>query len=33
VRFTMEKDKPLIWQWSRKFWQLIQTQNAQNKWL
>jgi putative peptide zinc metalloprotease protein len=33
VRFTMEKDKPLIWQWSRKFWQLIQTQSAQNKWL
>ncbi len=33
VRFTMEKDKPLIWQWKRKFWQLIQTQSAQNKWL
>ena len=33
VRFTMEKDKPLIWQWGRKFWQLVQTQNAQNKWL
>ena len=33
VRFTMEKDRPLIWQWSRKFWQLIQTQSAQNKWL
>jgi hypothetical protein len=33
VRFTMEKDKPLIWQWQRRFWQLIQTQSAQNKWL
>jgi hypothetical protein len=29
----MEKDKPLIWQWQRRFWQLIQTQSAQNKWL
>lgn len=33
VRFTMEKDRPLIWQWGRKFWQLLQTQNAQNKWI
>jgi hypothetical protein len=33
VRFTMEKDQPLIWQWQRRFWQLIQTQSAQNKWL
>lgn len=33
VRFTMERDRPLIWQWGRKFWQLLQTQNAQNKWL
>ncbi|MDB5322752.1 MAG: peptidase family protein [Phycisphaerales bacterium] len=33
IRFTMEKDKPLIWQWQRRFWQLIQTQSAQNKWL
>jgi len=33
VRLTMERDRPLIWQWGRKFWQLLQTQNAQNKWL
>jgi hypothetical protein len=33
VRFTMEKDRPLLWQWARKFWQLVQTQNASNKWL
>lgn len=33
VRFTMEENKPLLWQWGRKFWQLLQTQNAQNKWL
>lgn len=33
VRFTMERDRPLIWQWGRKFWQLLQTQNAQNKWI
>jgi hypothetical protein len=29
----MEKDRPLLWQWSRKFWQLVQTQSAQSKWL
>jgi putative peptide zinc metalloprotease protein len=33
VRFTMERDRPLLWQWSRKFWQLVQTQSAQSKWL
>jgi hypothetical protein len=33
VRFTMEKDQPLLAQWMRKFWQLIQTQSAQNKWM
>ncbi len=33
VRFTMEHDQPLLYQWGRKFWQLLQTQNAQNKWL
>jgi putative peptide zinc metalloprotease protein len=33
ARFTPEKDRPMIWQWGRKFWQLVQTQNAQNKWL
>ena len=33
VRFTMERDRPLLWQWSRKFWQLVQTQTAQSKWL
>jgi hypothetical protein len=31
ARFTMEKDRPLIWQWSRKFWQLIQSEK--NPWL
>jgi hypothetical protein len=33
VRFTMEKNRPLIWQWGRRFWQLIQTQSQQSKWL
>lgn len=33
VRFTMEQDRPLIWQWGRRFWQLIQTQSTQSKWL
>jgi putative peptide zinc metalloprotease protein len=31
VRFTMAK-RPLIWQWMRRFWQLIQT-NDNGKWL
>jgi hypothetical protein len=33
VRFTMEKNQPLLTQWMRKFWQLVQTQSAQNKWM
>jgi multidrug efflux pump subunit AcrA (membrane-fusion protein) len=33
VRFTMEKNRPLIWQWGRRFWQLIQTQSQQSKWM
>jgi len=31
VRFTMEK-RPLIWQWQRRFWQLIQVHDS-GKWL
>jgi putative peptide zinc metalloprotease protein len=31
VRFTLEK-RPLIWQWSRRFWQLIQANNS-GKWI
>ena len=27
VRFELDR-KPLIWQWSRRFWQLIQTQDS-----
>jgi hypothetical protein len=33
VRFTMEKNRPLIWTWARRFWQLIQTESQQSKWL
>ena len=33
VRFTMEKDRPLLWQWVRKFRQLVQTQSSNSKWL
>jgi putative peptide zinc metalloprotease protein len=33
VRFTMEKDRPLLWQWMRKFRQLVQTQSSSSKWL
>jgi len=33
VRFTMDTDRSLLWQWGRKFFQLLQTQNATNKWL
>ena len=32
VRFKLEK-KPLIWQWGRRFWQLIEAKGASAKWL
>jgi putative peptide zinc metalloprotease protein len=32
VRFTVEA-QPLIWQWGRRFQQLIQTRSSQSKWL
>ena len=32
LRFDMDK-KPLIWQWGRRFWQLVQAHSASNKWL
>ena len=32
VRFKLEK-KPLLWQWGRKFWQLIEAKGASAKWL
>jgi hypothetical protein len=31
LRFTMDKKEPLIRQWGRRFWQLIQA-NSQSKW-
>jgi putative peptide zinc metalloprotease protein len=27
------RDEPLIWQWSRRFWQMVQTQGHNSKWL
>jgi putative peptide zinc metalloprotease protein len=32
IRFKLEK-KPLIWQWGRRFWQLIEAKGASAKWL
>jgi putative peptide zinc metalloprotease protein len=32
VRFRLDK-KPLIWQWGRRFWQLIQTESSSAKWI
>lgn len=32
VRFRLDK-KPLIWQWGRRFWQLIQTKSSGAKWI
>ena len=32
VRFRLFK-RPLIWQWGRRFWQLIQTESAGSRWL
>ena len=32
LRFDMQK-QPLIWQWGRRFWQLVQSHSANNKWL
>ena len=32
LRFDMEK-RPLMWQWTRRFWQLVQSHSANNKWL
>lgn len=32
LRFDMD-DKPLIWQWGRRFWQLVQSHSANNRWL
>ncbi|HXE51477.1 MAG TPA: hypothetical protein VN541_00590, partial [Tepidisphaeraceae bacterium] len=32
VRFKLEK-KSLIWQWGRRFWQLIEAKGASAKWL
>jgi putative peptide zinc metalloprotease protein len=32
VRFKLEK-KPLVWQWGRRFWQLIEAKGASAKWL
>jgi putative peptide zinc metalloprotease protein len=32
VRFRLFK-RPLIWQWGRRFWQLIQTESSGSKWL
>ena len=32
LRFDMDK-RPLVWQWSRRFWQLVQSHSANNKWL
>jgi hypothetical protein len=32
VRLDMG-DKPLAWQWGRRFWQLVQSHNQNNKWL
>ena len=32
LRFDMDK-KPLMWQWSRRFWQMVQSHSASNKWL
>jgi hypothetical protein len=32
LRFDMDK-KPLMWQWGRRFWQMVQSHSASNKWL
>ena len=32
VRFTLDK-KPLVWQWTRRFWQLIQTKSSSSPWI
>ena len=32
VRFRLEK-RPLIWQWGRRFWQLIQQENRTASWM
>ena len=32
VRFTLPR-QPLLTQWTRDFWQLLQTESARNKWL
>jgi hypothetical protein len=32
VRLTVDR-KPLVWQWSRRFWQVIQEHAAGSKWL
>ena len=32
VRFKLSK-RPLLWQWSRRFWQLIESKGASAKWL
>ena len=32
LAFKLEK-KPLIWQWGRRFWQLIEAKGASAKWL
>ncbi len=32
VRFTLDH-KPLIWQWSRRFWQLLQSKSAGSQWM
>jgi putative peptide zinc metalloprotease protein len=32
LRFDMEK-RPLMWQWARRFWQLVQQHSANNRWL
>ncbi len=31
VRFKLDK-RPLIWQWGRRFWQLIQRESAGSAW-
>ncbi len=32
IRFRLDK-RPLLWQWGRRFWQLLQTHSAKSKWM
>jgi putative peptide zinc metalloprotease protein len=33
VKFTLDHKEPLIWNWSRRFWQLIQTYGSGSRWI